>query len=644
MSSNLREINTFLENATDEEKRAFFGFKRDDSIDKVLFKFDRFARHLYPRYFHHKTPAFHHAMVEGYLRSYLYNEDFVNLGFRGCAKTSLAKLFIVFVILNDESYIKKYIKFLTKDLRNSKQLVTDVYNMIVEAKDLYGDVFIQDKEIKREETMSTFTLADGRKIAAGTVGTTHRGHIQDAYRPDWIFFDDIEDKESVSSLLITQGIIEKCDEALTGLAIESSYVVLGNYISSQGSIQWFLNKPGVRKLITPIMDEDGVPVWDVYSKEDVEKLKYSTLDFFGEYMCLHPNTPIYTSLGLKAIKDVAVGDTVLTHTGKYQKVLQTFTSNAEELLDITVDRKTVTITPNHPVLTEDGWKKAGDLTTTDVLAEQSQKKHMPAITSIAKSAYQGVVHNIEVETDNSYVTEAFIVHNCDPGRGDNKYFDPTMLMQDFERVKPPFRTFLDVKYWANFEQGHRYGIGADIGEGSGKDSSTLAVFDFTTNTLVASYHNNRIEPNQFAKELMRVGHEYGSCIIAPERNNNGVAVIENMRDYPFIFTETSVTTRTLKRTDKLGWHTNKKTKPMMFDEFRRDYHDGKITIWDQEVLKEMQSYAFDDITDSAKSLVTRHFDLITAVVIAWQMQKHAGFTDTDFVFEEEEPIYSDIGV
>ena len=514
-------LKNFLDNASDEEKRAFFAFDNGDSDEKVLIKFDRFARHLFPRYFQQKTASFHGEMVMGYLRSYRYNEDFINLGFRGCAKTSLAKLFILFVMLNDMDMNKKYIKFLTKDLRNSKQLVTDVFNMMVEVKPLYGDVFIMDKEIKREETMSTFTLNDGRKIAAGTVGTTHRGHLQDAYRPDWIIFDDIEDKESVSSLPITQGIIDKCDEALTGLAIESSYIVLGNYISAQGTVQWFLNKPTVRRMITPILYgdtvEDQYPSWDIFSMADIEKLKYGTQDFFGEYM-------------------------------------------------------------------------------------------------------------------------------CDPERADNRYFDPIKLEENFLTAKAQFRTFQGVRYWENYISGHRYGLGADVGEGSGKDSSTMALFDFTTNTLVATYHNNRIEPSQFAKELMYVGTEFGNAILAPERNNNGVAVIENMREYPNIYAEMTTATKTLRRTDRLGWHTNKKTKPQMFDEFRRDYNDGKVIIYDKEVLQEMRSYSFGDITDNAKSLVTRHFDLLTAVVIAWQMRKHAIAFQTDYVFEEEAPLFSDIGV
>ena len=55
-------------------------------------------------------------------------------------------------------------------------------------------------------------------------------------------------------------------------------------------------------------------------------------------------------------------------------------------------------------------------------------------------------------------------------------------------------------------------------------------------------------------------------------------------------------------------------------DFRRDYNDGLIHIYDEQVLKEMKSYGNADISETQKSKVTRHFDLLTSVVIGWQMK------------------------
>ena len=64
--------------------------------------------------------------------------------------------------------------------------------------------FPKQKETKGEETMTVFTTVDGVKLMAGTVGMTQRGHVQDAYRPDFLVFDDVEDR--VYQLSLTDGI------------------------------------------------------------------------------------------------------------------------------------------------------------------------------------------------------------------------------------------------------------------------------------------------------------------------------------------------------------------------------------------------------------------------------------------------------
>lgn len=268
---------------------------------------------------------------------------------------------------------------------------------------------------------------------------------------------------------------------------------------------------------------------------------------------------------------------------------------------------------------------------------------MQKITKIEPSSYTGEVFNLEVEEDNSYIANGIIVHNCDPNMSESRYFDLERIDIDMESARYPFRSHMDVKYWSNYDQTHRYGIGADVGEGSGKDASTFTVIDFTEGKVVATYFNNRIQPIQFAQLLISIGKEYGNCIIAPERNNNGVAVLENMREYPNMYMESTIVTRSTRKTDKMGWHTNKKSKPFMYDDFRLSYQNGQIEIKSIEILREMKAYAFDDMNDSAKSLVTRHFDLLSALVIAWQMRKQAMASNTDFIFEEEAPLYSDIG-
>jgi hypothetical protein len=508
---------------TDEEILAFFAFKVGDNKQIIRFKFQYWAFKLFPRYYQSKPAEFHDLFIEHMLDAYIGEYNYLNLGFRGCAKTTFSKLFLAFCILNDVSFHRKYIKVLTRNLGNAKQLVTDVYNLIVEVSELYGDIFAKDGDKKREETMGSFTTIDGVKVLSGTVGMTQRGHLQDAYRPDFIVFDDVEDRESIQSLSTTESTIWRIDEAISGLAANGSYMCNGNYISDEGVIQWFINKPNIVVDKIAIIDEDGNPTWpDRYSKEKVEQIKGEADDFYGEYM-------------------------------------------------------------------------------------------------------------------------------CDPSRADTAFFDRGRVDSDINTAKQPIYESAGVKYWGSYQPHHKYGMGADTSEGIGKDAQTFGLFDFGTfpndvGVLIGTYYNNRLPPDLFGHELVRVGREFGNCIIAPEANNTGHATIATMRGYPNIFSERKEGSRTLTMTDRLGWRTTRKSKPLMFFEFRKDYNDGLIKIYDLNVLKEMRSYTTADLSDSQLGMVTRHFDLLMAVVIAWQMRKYAQVTFDDGEIEEEAPLYSDIGL
>jgi len=276
-------IKKILFSGTAVQKKALFGFSSKDSEEAVFKKYQLFTTN-YPRYFAHTPAPFHKRMILGYIRAYRGEKNFLNIAFRGCAKTTLAKLFYSFALLNDEDASRKYLKVLTKDGKNSKQVVTDIYNLMIEVRHIYGDMFLNDSNKKREETMGSFTMRNGVKLAAGTVGQTQRGHVQDAFRPDLIWFDDIEDRDSADSDTITQNIISKVDEAIQGLSVDGSYMCTANYITDIGVIQNMRSK-NVEEIIVPLLDECGVPTWDYFTEEKCTAIRLDAEDWYGEYMC-----------------------------------------------------------------------------------------------------------------------------------------------------------------------------------------------------------------------------------------------------------------------------------------------------------------------------------------------------------------------
>lgn len=91
---------------------------------------------------------------------------------------------------------------------------------------------------------------------------------------------------------------------------------------------------------------------------------------FGDY-----STPIYTSKGWIQIKNIKVGDLVLTHKGRFKKVTDVFIRDYDDsrVFNISVrtsDKYTVSlrkITYNHPILTNKGWVNASDIKIGDKL-------------------------------------------------------------------------------------------------------------------------------------------------------------------------------------------------------------------------------------------------------------------------------------
>jgi len=111
-----------------------------------------------------------------------------------------------------------------------------------------------------------------------------------------------------------------------------------------------------------------VPIFkmnEIYNSADIG-INTSLGEGWG--LCLEENTPIWSVDGIKRIKDMQVGDRTVTHTGEIKKVINVFDNGIKDLVKITFqNRRELKCTPEHLLMTLDGWKKAKDLTNLDVV-------------------------------------------------------------------------------------------------------------------------------------------------------------------------------------------------------------------------------------------------------------------------------------
>jgi hypothetical protein len=231
-------------------------------------------------------------------------------------------------------------------------------------------------------------------------------------------------------------------------------------------------------------------------------------------------------------------------------------------------------------------------------------------------------------TDTVFETE--MMNN--PAKAGDNIFNRVIIDARKKNCSEPKDIDAGLKIWFDYNPTHRYGIGADTAEGIGRDSCASVIIDFSTtpNRIVADYASSLIPPDLFGHELIRQGNKYGKCLIAPEVNNTGYATVSVLgENYPEskIFHHTTKDKITNEENKKLGWHTNSSTKPSAIYELKSAVEDGQLEIYDLNLLNELAHYQIRDIkTSKKKEGMTRHFDLLMACAIAWQLRDEATAT------------------
>lgn len=229
--------------------------------------------------------------------------------------------------------------------------------------------------------------------------------------------------------------------------------------------------------------------------------------------------------------------------------------------------------------------------------------------------------------------EAFLVSG-------NKMFNQETL--DAMRLRDacePIERDGDFRIYKRYVKSHRYGLGADVSMGMKRDHSTIVVIDFTTGEVVLTYKSNTIDPVNFAHEIKKAGSWYGICIAAPEANNVGITTCVQLNAiYPNIFTQVREGVTEVVPSNKLGWLSTSLSKPKMMYELSDAFDEDLIRCYDEGVLLEAKKFDKEDaLSVKTTDSTTRHFDLLTATAIAWQMRTHStkGIQDEHTVAERE---------
>lgn len=230
--------------------------------------FGLFAIYYFSDYFKFSLAPYHydfindcHELTENKIKEVAW------IGYRECAKTTFAKIFIIWLIVNNK---RKYINVDSFDKENAERILFDVAFELVNNKRLqndFGIIFSKERGINeiKQNRINNFVCENGVRIEAHSTQESVRGRLHLNQRPDALIADDIETNKTKESKAYTKQVRDHITEAMAGMSTDGFILYLGNYITEYGNIAWLMerarNNDQVRVRNIPIVI-DGKPAWD----------------------------------------------------------------------------------------------------------------------------------------------------------------------------------------------------------------------------------------------------------------------------------------------------------------------------------------------------------------------------------------------
>lgn len=130
------------------------------------------------------------------------------------------------------------------------------------------------------------------------------------------------------------------------------------------------------------------------------------------FLCIEESQKISTLNGLKAIKDVSVGDLVYTTSG-LEKVNKVFNNGIKDVYELKTKYGSVVCTKDHKVLTENGWKEYQNIELGEYIWQFREKDEF-YLSQVISRSYIGEkrVYDLEINNTHNFVAGGIVVHNC----------------------------------------------------------------------------------------------------------------------------------------------------------------------------------------------------------------------------------------
>lgn len=246
-----------------------------------------FAIYYFSEYFDYKFADFHYDILFDIMRLMSGEiDEALEIGFRECAKTSLAKIaFICWAIcfkkrkfINVDSFDKENAEAILFDvvvsLQTNQLLINDFGQLYYrKASAIKGD---EEDPGAKQKRLSSFITENDIKCAAYSTQESTRGRLYKNQRPDCYLIDDIENSKTMDSQAHIASIKRHIDELRSGKSKDACILYLGNLLTESGVVAYvrdILASNPLRSVVReiPVIDDQGRITWpDKYVKTDAE--------------------------------------------------------------------------------------------------------------------------------------------------------------------------------------------------------------------------------------------------------------------------------------------------------------------------------------------------------------------------------------
>lgn len=374
-------------------------------------------------------------------------------------------------------------------------------------------------------------------------------------------------------------------------------------------------------------------------------------------------TKHFPELTLPAIRNVLRGKTwadvnfletseyeILTPSG-FQDFQGIRMVTKQGLVKLTFEDDTVfRCTLDHKIETQDGFKKARDLTPESKCLTSIGFKRVKYLDLDRTS--ERVYDPVEVANGNRYYANDIVSHNCEFLSSDALLVDSRKLHA--MKFRKPIREDMGFKFWKEIGESGTYLVGVDPATGSGNDFTAIEVFEFPSLEQVAELKLNNVnipliysKIKWLLKELRKPNqrNQRAEVLWTFERNGVGEALIaliqnDDAADGGIYLDGVELFNESSNGNNRLGVFTSGKSKLLACMQLKNMCEKVKngLIIHSQDLLFELKHFAAKGGSYEAKQGATD--DLVSATLVITKLLKYLASYDDGarkMVYEEVSP-------